>query len=104
MSADAMVMTSLLPIPGLALVGHLGLAVLLGDLIGLDREYTHKAAGLRTNRLVSLGAALFILVTLQRGMAEVEATALPRSVQGIITGVRFVGSGSILREDWVRGL
>jgi putative Mg2+ transporter-C (MgtC) family protein len=104
MSADAMVTTSLLPISVLALAGRLGLAVFLGALIGLDREYSHKAAGLRTNMLVALGAALFILVTIQSGMAEAEGTALPRSLQGIITGVGFVGAGSILREDRVRGL
>ncbi len=83
---------------------HLGMAVGLGALIGLDREYSHKAAGLRTNMLVALGAALFMAATIQSGMAEVEGTALPRSLQGVITGVGFVGAGSILREDRVRGL
>lgn len=97
-------MTSLSPLPWLHVAVNLGVAVILGAVIGLDREYSHKAAGLRTNMLVSLGSALFMAATLQSGMAEVEGTALPRSLQGIITGVGFVGAGSILREDRVRGL
>ncbi|MGF1570440.1 MAG: MgtC/SapB family protein [Nodosilinea sp.] len=97
-------MTSISPISWLEVAMHLGMAVGLGALIGLDREYSHKAAGLRTNMLVALGAALFMAATIQSGMAEVEGTALPRSLQGVITGVGFVGAGSILREDRVRGL
>ncbi len=97
-------MTSLSPLPWLDVAVHLGIAVIFGAIIGLDREYSHKAAGLRTNMLVSLGSALFMMATIQSGMAEAEGTALPRSLQGIITGVGFVGAGSILREDRVRGL
>ncbi|TVQ06921.1 MAG: MgtC/SapB family protein [Leptolyngbya sp. DLM2.Bin27] len=97
-------MTSFSPIPWINVAGHLAVAVILGAVIGLDREYSHKAAGLRTNMLVSLGSALFMTATIQSGMAEVEGTALPRAVQGVITGVGFVGAGSILREDRVRGL
>lgn len=97
-------MTSPSPLPWLDVAVHLATAVILGAIIGLDREYSHKAAGLRTNMLVSLGSALFMLATIQSGMAEVEGTALPRSLQGVITGVGFVGAGSILREDRVQGL
>ncbi len=97
-------MTSVVPIPWINVAGHLAVAVILGALIGLDREYSHKAAGLRTNMLVSLGSALFMTATIQSGMAEVEGTALPRALQGVITGVGFVGAGSILRENRVRGL
>lgn len=80
-------MTSLSPLPWLHVAVHLGVALVLGAVIGLDREYSHKAAGLRTNMLVSLGSALFMTATIQSGMAEAESTALPRSLQGIITGV-----------------
>lgn len=97
-------MTGLTPIPWIAVVGRLGVAVALGALIGVDREFSRKAAGLRTNMLVALGAALFILVTIQSGMTQSDSTAMARSLQGIITGVGFVGAGSILREDRVRGL
>ncbi len=97
-------MVSLSSIPWVVVAGRLGLAIVLAALIGLDREYSQKAAGLRTNMLVSLGSALFILVSLQSGLAQSDDTAVARTLQGIITGVGFVGAGSILREDRVRGL
>lgn len=80
------------------------MAIFFGAAIGLDREFSAKAAGLRTNMLVSLGACLFVLVPIQSGIAESDSTALARILQGIITGVGFVGAGSILREERVRGL
>jgi putative Mg2+ transporter-C (MgtC) family protein len=97
-------MPSLSTLPWLVVAGRLLLASALGGLIGLDREYGEKAAGLRTNMLVALGAALFVLIPIQSGWAEADTTALARSLQGIITGVGFVGAGSILRGDRVRGL
>jgi putative Mg2+ transporter-C (MgtC) family protein len=97
-------MISLSPVSWIEVTGRLAIAIALGALIGVDRELSRKAAGLRTNMLVSLGAALFILVTIQSGMTQSDNTAMARSLQGIITGVGFVGAGSILREDRVRGL
>ena len=80
-------MDSLSSIPWVAVAGRLGLAIALAALIGADREYSKKPAGLRTNMLVSLGSALFVLVTLQSGLAQADNTALARTIQGIITGV-----------------
>lgn len=97
-------MNELSPILWLDVAGRLLFAIVLGSIIGLDRELGEKAAGLRTNMLVALGAALFVLVPVQAGIAAAEATALARTLQGIITGVGFVGAGSILREGRVRGL
>lgn len=97
-------MVALTPIPWIAVAGRLSLAVILSGLIGVDRELSQKAAGLRTNMLVSLGAALFVLISIQSGLAQSDGTALARTLQGVITGVGFVGAGSILREDRVRGL
>jgi len=97
-------MVSLTPIPWLESLGRLLLAIGLGAAIGWDREYDNKPAGLRTNMLVSLGAALFILVPLQSGLAQQDTNTIARSLDGIITGVGFVGAGSILREQRVRGL
>ncbi|MEA5452481.1 MgtC/SapB family protein [Leptolyngbya sp. CCNP1308] len=97
-------MTALTPIPWIAVAGRLSIAVVLGMLIGIDREFSRKAAGLRTNMLVTLGAALFILIPIQSGLTESDSTAMARCLQGIITGVGFVGAGSILREGRVRGL
>jgi putative Mg2+ transporter-C (MgtC) family protein len=85
-------------------MGRLALAVGFGALIGFDREFSNKAAGLRTNMLVALGAAIFVLVPIQSNIAVDDTTIMGRVIQGIITGVGFVGAGSILRQDRVRGL
>ena len=97
-------MNELSPILWLDVAGRLLFAIALSSVIGLDRELGEKAAGLRTNMLVALGSALFVLVPIQAGLAAADATALARTLQGIITGVGFVGAGSILREGRVRGL
>ena len=85
---------------------RLGAAVGVGALIGLDRELRRKPAGLRTLALVSLGSAVFILETIDpiHG-AYTEATS--HVIQGIVTGVGFLGAGSIMRgasDDSIRGL
>ena len=85
---------------------RLAAAVGAGALIGLNRELRRKPAGLRTLALVSLGSAVFILETLDptRG-TYTDATA--RVIQGIVTGVGFLGAGSIMRgtdDESVRGL
>ena len=82
-------------------------AVGTGMLIGLDRELRRKPAGLRTMALVGLGSAVFVLATIDpaRGYGYTDATS--HVVQGIVTGIGFLGAGAILRgtsEDSVRGL
>lgn len=97
-------MTALSPIDWPTLTLRICVAIALGALIGVDREYSDKPAGLRTNMLVALGASLFVMVPIQAGLAKSDETALARTIQGIITGVGFVGAGSILREERVKGL
>lgn len=75
------------------------LAAFLGGVLGYEREYKGKAAGLRTHMLVSLGAALFVLVPLEGGM---EIDDLSRVMQGIITGIGFLGAGTILKGSSVK--
>lgn len=75
---------------------RLSVAALLGALIGYDRERRGKEAGLRTHMMVSLGAALFILVPLRSGMEIQDAS---RVLQGIIAGIGFLGAGAILKQD-----
>ena len=84
---------------------RLGAAVAAGALIGLDRELRRKPAGLRTLALVSLGSALFVLETVPSAGVVTDATS--RVIQGVVTGVGFLGAGSIMRsadEESVRGL
>ena len=82
---------------------RLGAAVLAGALIGFDREVRNKPAGLRTMSLVSLGSAVFVVA----GAESVSADSSSRVIQGVITGVGFLGAGSIIRgrtEQSIRGL
>ncbi len=86
--------------------GHLLLALILGAFVGWERFLDHKPAGLRTHTLVSLGAAGMMVAA--RGMMGHDAAAdreLSRVVQGVITGIGFLGAGSILQSGGsVRGL
>lgn len=84
------------PLPWFAVLGRLALAALMGGIIGLERELDHKPAGLRTHMLVSLGAALFVLIGVQTGVLRFNADGLSRLMQGLITGVGFLGAGEIV--------
>jgi len=79
---------------------RLGAALLVGAIIGLNRELHGKPAGLRTHALVSLGAAVATLVVLKSptGFLTVDQNAIGRVVQGILTGVGFLGAGVILHD------
>jgi len=79
---------------------RLGLAVVLGGAIGWNRQVNGKAGGFRTHMLVSLGAALFVLVPLQ---VSGSADSLSRSIQGIATGVGFLGAGEIVHYSMSAG-
>ena len=78
------------------LVARLGLAVLLGALIGWERERRESAAGLRTHMLVALGTALFVLVPQQAGLSDAD---LSRVIQGLVAGVGFLGAGAVIKQS-----
>lgn len=69
-------------------------AVCLGAVIGYQREIVGKAAGLRTHMLVSGGAALFVMACLK---SEMSLEGLSRVIQGLATGIGFIGAGAILK-------
>lgn len=69
-------------------------ALALGALIGYQRERKGKAAGLRTHMLVSLGTTLVVVAGLEWGMQQ---DAISRVIQGLITGIGFLGAGTILK-------
>jgi putative Mg2+ transporter-C (MgtC) family protein len=75
-------------------VVRLGLAALLGAVIGLQRERVHSTAGLRTHMLVSLGSAFFVLAAIESGAT---ASDVSRVIQGLVAGVGFLGAGTILK-------
>ena len=80
---------------------RLFVAAVLGGVLGFERERRGKAAGIRTHMLVAIGSALFVLIPLQAG---VSASDLTRVMQGIITGIGFLGAGAILKGDDERDL
>ncbi len=72
------------------------LAALLGAGIGLERELSGKAAGLRTNLLICLGASVFTIIS--REMASGAEDSVTRIAAQIVTGVGFLGAGAIIRD------
>lgn len=79
-------------------------AALLGGIVGFERQLEGKSAGVRTHMLVALGAAAFTLIPL---VAGADDQGVSRVIQGVATGVGFLGAGIILplREELkVKGL
>jgi putative Mg2+ transporter-C (MgtC) family protein len=74
-------------------------ATLLGSIVGIQRERVGKPAGLRTHMLVCLGTALVVLAGWEAGM---NTDGLSRIIQGIVTGIGFIGAGSILKLSEAR--
>ncbi len=87
-----------LPADTMEVMLRLAVAALVGGCIGLDREIRQKPAGMRTHALVSLGAALIVLVVLHSSPTN-HVDAVSRAIQGIIAGVGFLGGGAILKAD-----
>jgi putative Mg2+ transporter-C (MgtC) family protein len=86
---------------------RLGAAALVGVAIGLNRYAHHKPTGLRTLSLVATGSAALVLATVDAANGALHADAMSRVIQGIMTGVGFLGAGVIIRgqtDDDVRGL
>ena len=71
------------------------LSVVLGTAIGIEREISGKAAGLRTNVLICLGAAVFTIISKQMGG---ENYSITRIAAQIVTGVGFLGAGAIIQD------
>jgi Uncharacterized membrane protein len=76
-------------------------ATLLGAIVGIQRERAGKPAGLRTHILVTLGTTVFVLACSGVGMSS---DGLSRVIQGIVTGIGFIGAGSILKLNEERAI
>lgn len=105
--------TFALPVPVATLaifLGRAGVALVLGGLIGAERQWRSRMAGLRTNALVALGAALFELLALllaRSPTAGIEhgAVDFTRVTAYVVSGVGFLGAGVIIRDGVnVRGI
>ena len=79
------------------MIQRLLLAALLGGAVGLERELRQKTAGLRTNILITIGSALFTLMSIE--MAEGTTADGTRIAAQIVTGIGFLGAGAIMRTD-----
>lgn len=73
--------------------------MLVGGIIGWERQLRRKPAGFRTHMLVSMGSALFVLIPLAMGKNENGRDAIERVIQGIAAGIGFLGAGEILRQS-----
>lgn len=85
------------------------MSALLGSLIGLEREYHGRPAGLRTHMLVCVGATMItisgIMVSEQFSSGTNTGGEISRIIAGVVTGIGFLGAGAIVRtSDFVRGL
>ena len=78
----------------------------LGTVVGWERQVGRKPAGLRTHTLVCMGSTLFVLLTVHAARDYGGGTVDPtRIIHGVVTGVGFLGAGSILRQEgFVHGL
>ena len=87
----------------LQLIERLCLSALLGGLLGLEREWRNKTAGLRTNILIAMGSTLFTMISVD--MARADGGDSTRIAAQIVTGIGFLGAGAIMRTGFdVQGL
>lgn len=90
------------PIPAQAILTRLLLAAGLSAVLGLEREYHQKPAGLRTNILIGIGSELFTILSLSFGQPGLGSS--DRIAAQILTGIGFLGAGAVLRGTHVHGL
>ena len=84
----------------------MSLSLVLGTLVGWERQMGRKPAGLRTHVLVCVGSTMFVL-TAKHAVTSIGGPSLDptRIIHGVVTGVGFLGAGSILRQEgYVAGL
>jgi putative Mg2+ transporter-C (MgtC) family protein len=89
------------------IAARLAAAALAGAALGLNRDLHHKAAGVRTIGLVSLAAAMLVVAAGGVGAGQPGFTDVGRIIQGVLTGVGFIGAGVIVRgaaEGQIHGL
>ena len=76
---------------------RLSLALIVGAILGLNRWLHHKSAGIRTHSLVAIGSATAVMLI--SDFVQDDAQAVSRVLQGLITGLGFLGAGVIIREQ-----
>ena len=76
---------------------RLALALFVGIILGLNRWLHHKSAGIRTHSLVAIGSATAVMII--SNFVQEDAQAISRVLQGLITGLGFLGAGVIIHEQ-----
>lgn len=95
------------PLQETDLLLRLGAAIVAGAVIGLNRDLRNRPAGVRTHGLVGLGSALVMVAAVELPGDPGQAAAAVRAMQGVLTGIGFLGAGVILHQRdgrSVRGL
>ena len=95
------------PLAGTDLLLRLGAAIAAGTVIGLNRDLRNRPAGVRTHALVGLSTAIAMVAAVELPLGSAQGGDISRVVQGVLTGIGFVGAGVILRQPdrrSVRGL
>jgi putative Mg2+ transporter-C (MgtC) family protein len=69
-------------------------SALLGTIVGAEREYRNKSAGLRTMMLICLGSSIFTIISIENS----HETEVARIASNIVTGIGFIGAGAIMRD------
>ena len=95
----------------LQILGNVALAMLLGAVLGFEREFAHQPAGLRTHMMVAGAAALLVALSdiivrhfnVKMGQSVVQSDPL-RVIEAVITGVSFLGAGTIIRRGSVAAI
>jgi putative Mg2+ transporter-C (MgtC) family protein len=95
-SAAAARLDAMTPIATSVLVTRILLAAGLSGVLGLEREYHQKPAGLRTNILIGIGSALFTMISLS--FTQPNLGSMDRVAAQIVTGIGFLGAGAILHN------
>jgi len=93
-------MTPTVDLDSMSIAVRLGAALLAGGIIGIDRELKNRPAGLRTHAMVSIGAAIVVLATVASSQGAPDAVS--RAIQGVITGIGFLGAGVIMQYEQER--
>jgi putative Mg2+ transporter-C (MgtC) family protein len=78
-------------------LARIGVATILGGAIGLEREWHGHWAGFRTHMMVAIGCSIFVIAGL--GISRNDQQSVTRIVQGIASGIGFLGAGTILKLD-----
>ena len=100
---EALSLSQLGSLPGTFV--NLATAFLLGGLIGFERQYRQRTAGLRTNVLVAVGAALFVDIAMRFHAVHGGTPSALHVVAYVVSGVGFLGAGVIMREEGnIRGI